>query len=84
VEKQRDGRADLRPFVAGDPRINRRGRPKGFDEFRRLAQAIAHEKTTDGDGNTITVVESILRSWAKSKEPQLQKAFVRKFDGHRS
>jgi hypothetical protein len=76
VENQRDGRANLRPFVAGDPRINRRGRPKGFDEFRRLAQAIAHEKVIDKDGNTITVVESILRSWAESKEPVLQKAFI--------
>jgi hypothetical protein len=76
VEKQRDGRANLRPFVAGDPRINRRGRPKGFDEFRRLAQAIAHEKTSDSQGNTMTIVESILRSWAESKEPTLQKAFI--------
>jgi hypothetical protein len=76
VEKQRDGRANLRPFVAGDPRINRRGRPKNFDAFRELAQAIAHEKTAGDNGETITIVESILRSWAKSKEPALQKAFV--------
>jgi len=76
VEKQRDGRANLRPFVAGDPRINRRGRPKGFDEFRRLAQAIAHEEVTDKDGNPMTVAERVLRSWAESKEPVLQKAFI--------
>ena len=36
VEKQRDGRANLRPFVAGDPRINRRGRPKSFDQFKAI------------------------------------------------
>jgi hypothetical protein len=76
VEKQRDGRANLRPFVAGDPRINRRGRPKGFDEFRRLAQAIAHEKVTDKDGNPMTAVERVLRGWRDSKEPALQKAFI--------
>src|SRR4029077_20769665 len=54
---------------AGDPRINSRGRLKGFDEFRRLVQAIAHEKITDKDGNPITLAERALRSWAESKEP---------------
>jgi hypothetical protein len=76
VEKQRDGRANLRPFVPGDPRINRRGRPKSFDEFRRLAQAIAHEKITDKDGGLMTRVEAILRGWATSKQPVLQLAFI--------
>ena len=78
VTKQRNTNslANLRPFVAGDRRINRRGRPKNFDAFRELAQAIAHEKTDGDNGETITIVESILRSWAKSKEPTLQKAFI--------
>ena len=52
------------------------GRPKSFDQFRALAQAIAHSLTDDPKGNPITVIEKILRSWAESKEPQLQRAFV--------
>jgi len=31
---------------------------------------------TDNDGNPMTVAESILRSWANSKEVALQKAFI--------
>jgi hypothetical protein len=76
VEKQRDGRANLRPFVAGDPRINRHGRPKNFDAFRRLAQAIAHERITDANGEVMTRVERILRDWSESKDVQKQIAFV--------
>lgn len=33
--------ANLRPFVKGDPRINRMGRPKTHDELRALIQDIA-------------------------------------------
>jgi hypothetical protein len=65
-----------RPFRTGDRRINRRGRPRNFDAFRELAQAIAHETTTDKNGNVITIAERILRSWAESKEPMLQRSFI--------
>ena len=63
-------------FVKGDPRINRKGRPRSSDELRKLAQAIANETTTDNEGNKITTVVAILRSWATSKQPSLQIAFV--------
>ena len=63
-------------FVKGDPRINRLGRPKHFDQFRKLAQRISHEKVIGPDGDTLTRVESILRSWSRSKQPALQLAFV--------
>jgi hypothetical protein len=66
-----------RPFTRGtDPRRNTLGRPKNFDAFRELAQAIAHETTTDKNGNVITIAERILRSWAESKEPMLQRTFI--------
>ena len=65
----------LKPFVKGDPRINRKGRPKSFDALRELAQQIAHEPVMIGD-KKITVTEAILRQWAQSKNPQLQKGFL--------
>ncbi len=72
-----------KPFVKGDPRINRKGKPTGFDALRELAQEIAHEKATKGEGQTViwnghsvTIAEYILRSWATSKNPQLQRAFI--------
>jgi len=69
-------------FVKGDPRINRKGRPKTFDALRTLAQQIAHEAAQTGgqplviNGHTVTVAEAILRQWATSKNPQLQRAFI--------
>jgi len=74
--------SNLKPFTKGDPRINRKGRPKSFDALRELAQQIAHEAAQTGgqplviNGHTVTVAEAILRQWATSKNPQLQRAFM--------
>lgn len=62
-------------FTKGDPRINRKGRPRSFDALRELARQIAHEAVLVGD-KKMTVIEAILRQWAQSKNPQLQRGFV--------
>ena len=62
--------------MRSDLRINRKGRLRSFDELRKLAQAIANETTTDTQGNKITTADALLRSWARSKQPILQKAFI--------
>jgi len=73
---------NLKPFQKGDPRINRKGRPKSFDALRILAQQIAHEEATAGgqpvviNGHRVTVAEAILRTWAQSKNPQLARSFI--------
>lgn len=71
-----------KPFTKGDPRINRKGRPKSFDALRELARQIAHEKVQKAgedvviNGRKVTVTEAILRNWATSKNYQLQKSFM--------
>jgi hypothetical protein len=69
-------------FKKGDPRCWRKGRPRSFDALRALAQQIAHEVAQSGGediviaGHKVTVAEMILRSWAQSKNTQLQKGFI--------
>jgi len=71
---------NAKPFVKGDPRINRNGRPKSFDQLRDLAQQIAHEKARSGDapvivdGHAVTVAEIVLRQWFQSKDFRKQQA----------
>ena len=68
----------------GDPRIWRFGKPKAFTALRELGQAIAHEKAKSKetgqvvviDRHTATIGEMIMRSWATSRVPILQKAFI--------
>ncbi len=60
-------------FVKGDIRINRKGRPKGYDPVRLLAQRIAEEPAGEGDPR-MTILEGILRQWAT--DPKLQPAFL--------
>lgn len=70
-------------FTKGDPRINRRGRPKAFDALRELSLQIANETAKGDDGNPlflngheVSVAEDILRQWAASRNSQLQRAFI--------
>src|SRR4030042_273767 len=55
--------------------INRKGRPKSFDALRELALQIGHEPLEIGE-KRITVTEAILRQWAQSRNPILQRAFI--------
>ena len=85
-QQPKPGGATGKGFVKGDPRINRKGRPKDFDSLRSLTQQIAHEvarksKEQGGepvivDGHAVTITEAIMRSWAMSKDPRLQQKFI--------
>ena len=64
---------NLVPFVKGDKRINRGGRPKSFDALRKLAQKIAGERPDEAD---VTRVTDMLIAMSKSKNPSDRALFL--------
>jgi hypothetical protein len=79
-EKQPNGR--LMPpkasrFTKGDKRINRNGRPKSFDQLRKLAQRIAAEDISPAEAaEAITRVEAMLRVMSSSRNPADRALFL--------
>jgi len=67
---------NLKPFVKGDARINRYGRPKSFDILRKLAQRIAAEPIAEKNGYTVTRIEAMLLAMSSSKHPSDRKTFL--------
>jgi hypothetical protein len=64
-----------KPFVKGDPRINRNGRPNSFDALRKLAQQLSSEVAKDRDGNElirdghkVTIAEMVLFQMLSDKK----------------
>ncbi len=68
---------NLKPFNKGDPRINRKGKPRNLPGLRELTLDILNEPATGTDGQPITAngkpvtkVEAIVRAAVQSKDPR--------------
>lgn len=68
---------NLKPFQKGDPRINRRGRPRKSDLIAQLARSLLEEPVEIGqESQTITRLEAILREWLDSGNFQKKLAVI--------
>lgn len=63
---------NLKPFVKGDKRINRKGRIDNFVKLRKLAQEIGNEPSAENE----TEFAALLRRLAKSKNPADRALFL--------
>lgn len=69
---------NLKPFRKGDPRINRRGRPKNLDVMRQVAHDLCYEPADlSTDKVARTRLEEILREWLTSGEFRKQLAVMK-------
>lgn len=86
-EKQRrEGYPQLKPFVKGDPRINRKGRPKSIGMLREMAKEIVNEEVevkgpSKGRGvprDTIkkTRLQVLMEDWASSPSFSKQRTIL--------
>jgi hypothetical protein len=69
--------SNLKPFVKGDMRINRKGRPKDFAKLRALAVDMASQPALDKNGNPILIhgkpvtnAQLVLYQWLTDKKHQ--------------
>ena len=70
-------------FTKGDPRINRKGRPKTFDQVRALFQQLGNEVAIDKHGNPVvinghvaTIAEMVIRQvWREDAKTALAYAY---------
>ena len=68
---------NLKPFVKGDPRINRGGRPKTFDAWRTLTVEVLREPAKDKYGKFIVIVDEISETEKDEKgKPLIVKSHI--------
>jgi hypothetical protein len=76
MDKEKNKRVIGRPFSKNDPRINKSGRPRSFDQLRALAQQIGNQLCKDEHGNTLTVAEAVLRKLVQSNDSRALQIFL--------
>lgn len=62
-----------KPFTKADPRINRKGRPKNFDQLRALAQQVASENLGESG---LTRIQAMMIAMSTSRNPRDRQIFL--------